>query len=200
MESVLRTFSSDGESSTVDQKTVLRLRNYDLCVKTVQDKSDSQLKGLNEVEVKHFAELKLLTTIKVESSRDNSKTALIGTRFDERLEPTIVSRIINSWHIFKGIAIGLIIIIIAILIFIRLGIFNKVRIYREDIEQIHSRNNSILRGSVESRNIFIDHVRQSMAEQDVSKNNEKHEIELKGLENKGFKVNDKQDLGSEYEN
>merc|ERR1719376_937398 len=99
---------------------------------------------LNEIEVEDFAKLRLNTSILVWSSDESSKSASFETRFDERLEATIISNIVNSWHIFLGIAVGIIIIIIFVLILLRLDIFNKVRVYRADIDQIHSRNNSIM--------------------------------------------------------
>ena len=141
---------------------------------------------LNEIEVEDFVKLKLNSSVSVWSSDESSKSVSFETQFDERLESTIISNIVNSWHIFLGVAVGIIIIIVVVLILLRLDIFNKVRVYRDDIDQIHSRNNSIMRNSVENRDIFIEHERKSMAEQNTNTQSEALDIELQGIDNKVF--------------
>ena len=76
------------------------------------------VKTLNHIEVEDFQNLKLESYVTIQTSDKDTLGAKFQTQFDERLEPTIIEEIINKWHVFTGIAVGLIIIIIIILVFI----------------------------------------------------------------------------------
>ena len=100
--------------------------------------------------------LNIPKTIDDEKEIFNFKTVFFRTNFSQH---TIVQKIINYWYVFVGIIIGVIIISIAFALLFKYDMFNKVRVYREEIEIINSARNSRLRNSEVAeevnRNVFI---------------------------------------------
>ena len=87
----------------------------------------------------------------------STKTVYFMTDFSQH---TIVQKIIDHWYVGIGIVIGLIIICITVAVLFKFDVFNRVRIYREEIDIIHSARNSIMRNSEpvigeENRNVFV---------------------------------------------
>jgi len=86
----------------------------------------------------------------------NYNTVYFITDFSQH---TIVQKIIDHWYVAIGIIIGIIIICIGVTVLLRFDIFNRVRIYREEVEIINSARNSRLRTSAApeegGKHIFI---------------------------------------------
>ena len=74
----------------------------------------------------------------------NYNTVYFITDFSEQ---TIVQKIIDYWYVATGIILGIIIICIGVTVLFKFDMFNRVRIYREEVEIINSARNSRLRTS-----------------------------------------------------
>eukprot|EP00092_Neocalanus_flemingeri_P092789 GFUD01117850.1.p1 GENE.GFUD01117850.1~~GFUD01117850.1.p1 ORF type:complete len:340 (+),score=90.58 GFUD01117850.1:94-1020(+) len=120
--------------------------------------SIQDLKTREEEESMGFIESAVKIPNSIDDEKEEYKYTTIHFRTDFS-QPTIVQKIIDHWYVVAGIIIGLIIICIAVAVLFKFDVFNKVRIYREEIDIIHSARNSRLRGSEVAeevnRNVFI---------------------------------------------
>ena len=120
--------------------------------------SVKNLKTGNKEDSKTFIEsaLNIPNIINDETEEYGYKTVHFLTDLSQH---TIVQKIIDHWYVGIGIIIGIIIICIAVAVLFKFDVFNRVRVYREEIEIIHSARNSRLRSSVGAeevnRNVFV---------------------------------------------
>ena len=132
------------------QKNEYQLLKIKISVQNLKTEEDEESLGFIESSVN------IPNTIDDEKEEYKYKTVHCRTDFSQ---PTIVQKIIDHWYVGTGIIIGLIIICVAVAVLLKFDVFNKVRVYREEIEIIHSARSSRLRDSEVAgevnRNVFI---------------------------------------------
>ena len=92
----------------------------------------------------NYTDVKIPYVVDDENEVYKYKSHYIITDFSQQ---TTVQKIIDHWYVVIGIIIGMIIICIGVALLIKFDVFNKVRIYREEIDEIHSARSSRLRSS-----------------------------------------------------